>query len=49
MSTLLQRIARDIREVVSSAPSPDERYLSHSLDLGDLERRMRALERDRTL
>jgi hypothetical protein len=45
MSTLLQRIVRDIRESVSR-PRADDRYLAQSTDIGELERRMRALDRD---
>jgi hypothetical protein len=45
MSTLLQRIARDIRESLNGARSADHPYLAQSTDLVDLERRLRALER----
>jgi hypothetical protein len=48
MSTLLNFL-KSLRLAFQSAPQVDEDYLAHSVDICDLERRMRELEdRDRS-
>jgi hypothetical protein len=51
MSTLLQRIAKDISETLAGpfggvVESDDERYVARAADVSDVERRMRELERE---